>query len=82
MKNVREKIKEEGADAMVVTALDEIAWMLNIRGRDIPYNPFVRSYVLITENDIYMYVNRTKLIKNNISKYLDADFGAGPYSVQ
>lgn len=32
-------MEKEGADLLVLTALDEVAWMLNLRGNDIPYNP-------------------------------------------
>lgn len=39
MEEVREKMIEERADLLVLTALDEIAWLLNLRGSDIPYNP-------------------------------------------
>ena len=34
---------------MVVTALDEIAWLFNIRGQDIPYSPVVKAYAFITQ---------------------------------
>ncbi|XP_049821340.1 xaa-Pro aminopeptidase ApepP [Aethina tumida] len=74
----RREIKRWGADAMVVTALDEISWLLNIRGRDVPYSPFVRSYVIIEEYDVYFYVNRSQLLRNNVTQYLQA---AAPYIV-
>ncbi|KRT80197.1 Peptidase [Oryctes borbonicus] len=61
---VKQIIQDEGADAMVVTALDEIAWLLNIRGRDIPHNPFVSSYVILGDRAIYMYVEKSKLTPN------------------
>lgn len=50
-----------GCDAMVVTALDEIAWLLNIRGRDIPYNPVLRAYVVLTKTQLSLYVPPGKL---------------------
>lgn len=58
---VREELRKLGADAMVITALDEIAWLLNIRGRDIPYTPYLKSYVLLSHSDIILYVDLTKL---------------------
>lgn len=39
MAEVRIEMEKEGADLLVLTALDEVAWMLNLRGNDIPYNP-------------------------------------------
>lgn len=67
---------------MVVTSLSEIAWLLNIRGRDIPYNPFVKSYVIISESDVILYVDQAKLIKNNIMKHFNIEYGLRHYSVR
>lgn len=58
---VREKIKAMECDAMVVTALDEIAWLLNIRGYDIPYGPFVKSYAIISKDQLHLYIDSVKL---------------------
>ncbi|CAH0552784.1 unnamed protein product [Brassicogethes aeneus] len=72
LSEVRDEMKKEGADAMIVTALDEISWLLNIKGRDVPYSPFVRSYVIIEKYDVYLYVNRSQLVRNNVTQYLQA----------
>jgi Xaa-Pro aminopeptidase len=40
----RGQVREKGASAMLVTALDEIAWLFNIRGGDVDYNPVVIAY--------------------------------------
>lgn len=83
VKELRKEIKELRADAIVVTALSEIAWLLNIRGRDIPHNPFVKSYLLVSDDAIYLYINQTKLSYNNIPEHLNSKYGtAGPYNVQ
>ena len=58
---MRAKLDAEGADAIVVTALDEVAWLLNIRGYDVPNNPLVRAYVTVTSSSINLYVNKSKL---------------------
>lgn len=44
---VRQKMEKLGADCMAVSALDEIAWLLNLRGNDVEYNPVFLSYMLI-----------------------------------
>lgn len=44
---IGEAIAQRGADWLLVTACDSIAWLLNVRGRDIPYNPLVLSYLLL-----------------------------------
>ena len=43
----RSELVASAADKLVLSALDEVAWTLNVRGSDIPYNPVVISYVVI-----------------------------------
>lgn len=45
---LRGEIKKAGCDSVFLTALDEIAWLLNVRGQDIDYNPYVISNLLVT----------------------------------
>ena len=45
-------------DAILITALDEIAWLLNVRGSDIDYNPVVISYLLVTLEQAYWFVRK------------------------
>ena len=47
--------------AFVVTMLDEIAWLLNIRGADVEFNPVVISYVIVTLNDVFWFVDSKKV---------------------
>lgn len=67
---------------MIVTALDEIAWLLNIRGRDIPRSPFVRSYVIVTELLVTLYVNQSQLRKYEVVKHLNLAPGISPQSIR
>jgi Xaa-Pro aminopeptidase len=48
----------QGADAILLSQLDQIAWLLNLRGADIEYNPFVISYLLITLEDALWFVRK------------------------
>jgi len=45
-------------DAILLTALDEIAWLLNVRGSDVDYNPVVISYLLVTMDQVYWFVRK------------------------
>lgn len=54
---LRKALREKGADAFVLTVLDDIAWLLNIRGGDIPCNPVVLSYLAVTEQEILLFAN-------------------------
>ena len=55
IKKIRQDMKEEGANIYVITSLDDIAWLFNIRGNDIPCNPVVLSYAIITEDKAVIY---------------------------
>jgi len=55
---IREVIKEKGCDAILLTALDEIAWILNVRGSDVDYNPIVISYLLVTGDEVSWFVRK------------------------
>ena len=58
---VREKMEEHTIEAYLVVALDDIAWLLNIRGNDIMYTPVVYSYMLITKNEAHVFINLEKV---------------------
>lgn len=56
---IRDEIRKKGCDAILLTALDEIAWMLNIRGSDIDYNPVVLSYLLVSQTRVLWFVRKS-----------------------
>ncbi|KAL7644548.1 UNVERIFIED_CONTAM: hypothetical protein RMT77_004084 [Armadillidium vulgare] len=58
---VRKRLKEEEATAVVLTALDDIAYTFNLRGSDIVYNPVFFSYSIITQTDVFLYIDEEKL---------------------
>ncbi|XP_015591446.1 xaa-Pro aminopeptidase ApepP [Cephus cinctus] len=61
VKQVRLKMKDAAADALVITALDEIAWLFNIRGYDLPNTPVLRAFAVITKDHIELYAPHHKL---------------------
>ncbi len=48
----------KGVDRVLLTSLDEIAWMLNVRGTDIEYNPLVISYLLVSQDSVRWFVKK------------------------
>ena len=50
-----------------MTALDEVAWFLNLRGSDVSYNPVFLSYVLLTKEDATLYVNQQKVQRPHLA---------------
>ncbi|MEG2350952.1 MAG: aminopeptidase P family N-terminal domain-containing protein, partial [Hungatella sp.] len=53
---VRSQLIESGADYLLLTKLDDIMWLLNLRGSDIPCNPVALSYVFLSKQEIYLFV--------------------------
>jgi len=68
---VRKEMEKEGADYFLLASLDDIAWLYNIRGRDIANNPVVISYALISKDKAYLFVDNEKLgdeVRNYLSE--------------
>lgn len=61
LERIRTRIREKGATAMVISALDEIAWLLNIRGFDVEYNPVIISYVVLEQDKVTLFVDARKV---------------------
>ena len=58
---IRKTLREKHADGMLMAALDDIAWTLNLRGSDVHCNPVFVSYLLISSKDVTLYINKAKL---------------------
>ena len=58
LSDLRDAMKKNKAQIHLMTALDEIAWLFNLRGNDIVNNPVFLSYVLITQDEAYLYVQK------------------------
>ena len=61
IEKVREKMKEKDADYFLITSLDDIAWLYNIRGGDVENNPVVISYGLVSMDKAYLFVDKSKV---------------------
>ena len=64
IKEVRKALNVKNADYFLLGSLDDIAWLYNIRGRDVSNNPVVISYALITKEKAYLFVDKGKIDKN------------------
>jgi Creatinase/Prolidase N-terminal domain. len=65
---VREYLDDKKADYFVLASLDDIAWLFNIRGRDVLNNPVVISYALISKDKACLYLDNRKLTDEVIEK--------------
>ena len=61
---LRQKMREAGADIHVISSLDDIAWLFNIRGNDIRYCPLVLSYAIITQDQAAIFADPGKFSEN------------------
>ena len=61
LSEVREEMKNKGANYYILTSLDDIAWLLNIRGADVPNNPIVIANVIVAEHKCYLFIDSCKV---------------------
>ena len=69
---IRQALREKHVDGMLMAALDDIAWTLNLRGSDVHCNPVFVSYLLISSKSVTLYINKVKLTPE-VSAYLKAE---------
>lgn len=69
LKELREKMREAGADIHAIAALDDIAWLLNMRANDIPCNPVFTAFMLVTMDEAFLYIDE--------GHFFDASKGGG-----
>ncbi|RYP16259.1 hypothetical protein DL765_005227 [Monosporascus sp. GIB2] len=58
---LRKELDKNKSLGFVVSMLDEVAWLFNLRGADIPYNPVFFSYAIITPEEVTLYIDSSKL---------------------
>ncbi|CAN8018454.1 unnamed protein product, partial [Ixodes persulcatus] len=69
VRKVREFLKKSGIDAIFITDLGEIAWLYNLRGKDVPYTPVFEAFVFLSQDEQKLYVNGKKLT-SEVRNYL------------
>ena len=75
--DLRKDLIEKKASGMVVSMLDEVAWLFNLRGSDIDYNPVFFAYALVTPDSATLYIDEKKLPKE-VKDHLE-DVKIAPY---
>ena len=80
--SLRRSLRESGHNATVLTALDEIAWLFNMRGSDIPFNPVFKAYAVISEDQMVLYLDdqkQTSEIKGHLKSEVRISVGGWTY---
>ena len=77
---IREVMRECGASTHILTTLDDICWTLNIRGNDIEFFPLVLSYAMITEKQVQLYIDESKLNEEIKKSFKEEGIILHPYN--
>lgn len=72
LEEVRKDMKESGANYYLLTSLDDIAWLLNIRGNDVENTPVIISYVIVSDSSCWLFINSSK-VPEEVKKELTSD---------
>jgi Xaa-Pro aminopeptidase len=80
LQSLRGQMKKEHAGVFVLSALDEIVWLFNIRGNDVSYNPVVISYALVTEDKATLFVAPEKVTPEAAAFLQSGGVSVAPYA--
>lgn len=70
LSRIRARMREKNVDGMLVSALDDIAWTLNMRGSDVRCNPVFVAYLLIGAEEATLYIDEQKISSGTVADYL------------
>lgn len=79
LNRLRQRMKEENAQVHLLTTLDDIAWLFNLRADDVESCPVLLSYALITEGEVCLFAEESSLGKDIKSSFSDAKITFSPY---
>lgn len=72
LEDLRQIMREKEVTSHIITTLDDIAWLFNIRGNDIPYNPVVLAYAVVTLEQVFLFADKSKF-SDEIKAKFNAD---------
>ncbi|MGE5632672.1 MAG: aminopeptidase P family protein [Caulobacteraceae bacterium] len=72
LSEVRKEMKDLGASFYLLSSLDDVAWLYNIRGNDVPNTPVVSAYTLISDKDSWLFIDKNK-VSGKVEKELTDD---------
>ena len=70
LEKVRKAVHAAGSDSLLLGTLEDIAWLTNLRGSDIACTPVFTSYLLVTDEDVTLYVDPKKIQTDDVKKHL------------
>ncbi len=78
LENVRQELEKQKARALVVTMLDEVAWLFNLRGSDIDFNPVFFAYAVVSADHAQLFVDLAQL-SQDVRAWLGQEVQLHPY---
>lgn len=78
VKRVQDALEQAGADVLPITKLDQIAWLFNLRGWDVPYNPVFIAYAIVTHDRAFLFTNLNR-IQSDLRQFLEQQITLLPY---
>ncbi|KAL8237413.1 hypothetical protein R6Q59_018494 [Mikania micrantha] len=69
LSNLRSELSDHGSSAIVISMLDEIAWLLNLRGSDVPHSPVMYAYLIVEIDSAKLFVDKSK-VSPEVMEYL------------
>ncbi len=77
---IRAKMEEKGANKHIIASLDDVCWMLNVRGDDIDYFPLLLSYAIVGMDSVDLYVDESKLNDQILAEFAKNNVTVHPYN--
>lgn len=77
---VRAQMKRNRTDGHLISSLDDLAWLLNIRGQDVPCNPVVLGFVYVSVDEAILFIDPAKLVDSAKSSLADAGVSVNDYT--
>ena len=80
IKRIRELLATSGSEGILITMLDEIAWITNLRGNDIEFNPVLVAYMLVTADRATLFIDSSKIDSATAAYLAEAGIECAGYS--
>ncbi|MCE3236288.1 MAG: peptidase [Vampirovibrio sp.] len=77
--DVQAKLKALKFDILPITKLDQIAWLFNLRGQDIPYNPIFTAYAIITQTQAHLFMDTSRVRAGDLDAFSGGNVTFHPY---
>ncbi|XP_030504788.1 aminopeptidase P2 [Cannabis sativa] len=79
LSSLRTELADAGSSAIVISMLDEIAWLLNLRGSDVPHSPVMYAYLIVEIEKAKLFVDNSKVTPDVMKHLKDAGIELRPY---